>query len=31
VLLAVVFHGERLDRRQISGLALAITAAALLS
>jgi len=31
VLLAVVFLGERLDRKQISGLALAITAAALLS
>jgi len=31
VLLAVVFLGERLDRKQVSGLALAITAAALLS
>lgn len=31
VLLAVVFLGERLDRKQITGLALAITAAALLS
>ena len=31
VLLAVVFLGERLDRKQLSGLALAITAAALLS
>ena len=31
VLLAVAFLGERLDRKQISGLALAITAAALLS
>ena len=29
--LAMVFLGERLDRKQISGLALAITAAALLS
>lgn len=31
VLLAVVFLGERLDRKQIGGLALAVTAAALLS
>ncbi len=31
VLLAVVFLGERLDRKQITGLALAVTAAALLS
>lgn len=31
VLLAVVFLGERLDRKQFAGLALAITAAALLS
>lgn len=31
VLLAVVFLGERLDRQQVGGLALAVTAAALLS
>jgi drug/metabolite transporter (DMT)-like permease len=31
VLLAVLFLGERLDRKQVGGLALAISAAALLS